>query len=435
MKFGKAALIGAGDVAADRAGGESSWDLASRLDRLCLQFVVEQLRGARLLLRLWDGTCASASDLPPFGALTVKDRPTLWRLALRHELGFGESYTAGRLDVSGDLTAMIESFNRAANARWSPNEAVRRSWRRPGVAGAAARDNIHHHYDLGNAFYRLWLDEAMVYTCAYFERPECGLEEAQQAKLDYICRKIELRRGDRVIEAGCGWGALAIYMAKRYGATVEAYNISAEQLAFARDAAAREGVTDRVTFIDADVRSIRGTCDAFVSIGMLEHVGDAEYRALGRVIDRVMDKTRGRGLLHFIGRNRPKDFDPWIQRYIFPGAYAPVLSEVTNALFEPWNYSILDVENLRRHYAKTLRHWRARFELQSGRVAEMFDERFVRMWRLYLASAEASFSTGDLQLYQITFGRADDNDRRWTRADLYATRDDSSCGQRADGRV
>jgi cyclopropane-fatty-acyl-phospholipid synthase len=420
MKLGKAPLLGllAGGVPADMTTGEPAGFMA-RLDRLCLQIVAERLRGARLQLRLWDGTAASASDLPPVGALRIRDRQTLWRLAMQGELGFGESYTNGGLDVTGDLTGMIESFNRAAEANRPPDPVLRRRRRRPATVDSAARRNAHHHYDLGNAFYRLWLDNAMVYTCAYFERPEYGLEEAQQAKLDYVCRKIELRPGDRVIEAGCGWGALAIHMAKHYGARVEAYNVSAEQLAFAREAAAREGVADRVSFIDADFRSIRGTCDAFVSIGMLEHVGEAEYRALGSVINRVVATGRGRGLLHFIGRNRVRDFDPWIQRHIFPGAYAPVLSEVTSQVFEPWNFSILDVENLRRHYAKTLRHWRLRFERLSGRVAEMFDDRFVRMWRLYLASAEASFSTGDLQLYQITFGRADDNDAQWTRADLY----------------
>jgi cyclopropane-fatty-acyl-phospholipid synthase len=431
MKLGKSAFVGlvGSEAESDTPAPEPS-RLMARLDRLCLHLVAQRLAGARLQLRLWDGSTVSSSDLPPVGSLTVKDRPTLWRLLVQEELGFGESYTDGGLDVSGDLTGMIESFNRATNRNWSPDSALRPP-RRRAASDSEARRNVHQHYDLGNAFYRLWLDDAMVYTCAYFERPECGLEEAQQAKLDYICRKIELRPGDRVIEAGCGWGALAIHMARHYGATVEAYNVSAEQLAFARDAAARAGVADRVTFIDADFRSIRGTCDAFVSIGMLEHVGEAEYRALGGVINRVVETSRGRGLLHFIGRNHVRDFDPWIQRYIFPGAYAPVLSEVTREVFEPWNLSVLDVENLRRHYAKTLRHWRLRFERLSGRVAEMFDERFVRMWRLYLASAEASFSTGDLQLYQITFSRADDNDTRWTRADLYATPEEPSHGQAA----
>ena len=153
----------------------------------------------------------------------------------------------------------------------------------------SARRHIHHHYDLGNDFFRLWLDEAMVYTSAYFEQAGMGLEEAQQAKLDYVCRKLELQPGDRVIEAGCGWGALAIHMAKHYRATVRAYNISSEQLVYAREEAARHGVTDRVTFIDGDFRSITGECDAFVSVGMLEHVGSAEYQALGEVIDRVID--------------------------------------------------------------------------------------------------------------------------------------------------
>jgi len=340
------------------------------------------------------------------------------------ELAFGEAYADGNLDVAGDLTQMIESLNRSFSAARPQRRAVRATLRRRtvGTTPAAARKNVHQHYDLGNEFYRLWLDDAMVYTCAYFDDPDIGLEEAQRAKLDYVCRKLNLRPGEHVIEAGCGWGALAMHMAEHYGVSVHAYNISQEQLRYARRHADARSLSDRITFIDGDFRSIVGTCDAFVSVGMLEHVGLGEYETFGAVIDRVLDPSHGRGLLHFIGRNHPKEFDAWTRRHIFPGAYAPASSEVSGRLLEPWNLSILDVENLRRHYAITLNHWRRRFEGASAEVARMFDDRFVRMWRLYLASAEASFTSGDLQLFQLTFGRATDNTWRLTRADLYPTR-------------
>jgi cyclopropane-fatty-acyl-phospholipid synthase len=249
-----------------------------------------------------------------------------------------------------------------------------------------------------------------------------SLEEAQQAKLEYVCRKLDLRSGDRVIEAGCGWGALAIYMGKHYGVTVRAYNISSEQLVYAREQAERQGVADRVTFIDGDFRSIGGECDVFVSVGMLEHVGSRQYQALGEVINRVIDPQTGRGLLHFCGRNQHMAVAAWTDRYIFPGGYVPTLSEVTASVLEPWNLSVTDVENLRRHYATTVRHWRERFEHVWPQVASMFDERFVRMWRMYLACSEACFTSGDMQLFQVTFGRATDNSQRWTRSDLYARR-------------
>jgi cyclopropane-fatty-acyl-phospholipid synthase len=279
---------------------------------------------------------------------------------------------------------------------------------------------------LGNDFYQLWLDADMVYTCAYFDRPDATLEAAQRAKLDYVCRKLQLRPGEHVVEAGCGWGALALHMARRYGVTVRAYNISAEQLQYARGRAAREGLDGRVTFIADDYRAIDGRCDAFVSIGMLEHVGRAQYETLGGVIDRVLDRERGRGLLHFIGRNVPLPFNPWITKRIFPGAYAPTIGEVSAAILERQRFSVIDVENLRLHYAKTLEHWLDRFERQAGTIQAMFDEPFVRMWRLYLASAQACFRTGDLQLFQVTFGRAADNGRPWTRDGLYTEGVDGS---------
>jgi cyclopropane-fatty-acyl-phospholipid synthase len=365
----------------------------------------------------------ACSHLPPVGTVSIRNRATLWRLLKAPDPAFGEGYLNGAIDVSGDLTRLMESVNTAMSA-----SRLRARHPSPTIDApasttlASAQHHVHHHYDLGNDFFKLWLDERMVYTCAYFEQPTMSLEAAQLAKLEYVCRKLQLRPGDRVIEAGSGWGALAVYMARHYGVSVRSYNISQEQLAYARQQAAREGVSDRVTFIDGDFRSIAGECDAFVSVGMLEHVGPSEYQALGEVIDHVLEPRHGRGLLHFCGRNQPMALATWTERYIFPGAYAPALSQVATSVLEPWNLSILDVENLRRHYATTLRHWRARFEAVSTQVGEMFDERFVRMWRLYLACAEACFTSGDMQLFQVTFGRATDDAGSWTREGLYHRR-------------
>jgi cyclopropane-fatty-acyl-phospholipid synthase len=162
-----------------------------------------------------------------------------------------------------------------------------------------------------------------------------------------------------------------------------------------------------------------GTYDAFVSVGMLEHVGPAHYPALGELIDRCLRPERGRGLLHFIGRDRPGQLNPWIRKRIFPGAYPPTLAEVLGAVLEPRRLSVLDVENLRLHYARTLAHWRERFDAAAGKVAALFDETFVRTWRLYLVGSQASFNTGYMQLFQVTFARAGDNQVPWTRAGLY----------------
>jgi cyclopropane-fatty-acyl-phospholipid synthase len=231
--------------------------------------------------------------------------------------------------------------------------------------------------------------------------------------MERICRKLALDSGDRVVEAGCGWGALALYMARHCGARVRAFNLSHEQVEYARRRAAREGLASAVEFIEDDYRNVGGTFDAFVSIGMLEHVGAEHYPELARMLGRWLGVS-GRGLLHFIGRSRPEPLSPWIRRRIFPGAYAPALSEAL-ALLEQGDYAVLDVENLRSHYARTLACWRERFEAARGEAARLFDGQFLRAWRLYLAGSEAAFQTGNLQLFQVLFAGRECRRRLWTR--------------------
>jgi cyclopropane-fatty-acyl-phospholipid synthase len=229
--------------------------------------------------------------------------------------------------------------------------------------------------------------------------------------MHHVCRKLSLRQGERVVEAGCGWGSFALFMAKEYGVSVTAYNISHEQIAEARRRARVEGLDDRVTFVEDDYRTISDRFDVFVSIGMLEHVGLAQFPVMGRVIDRVLDRQHGRGLLHFIGQ----DFIPVesLDLKRISRANTPTLAEVTSQVLEPSGFSVLDVENLRVHYARTLAHWLARFE--SPTIASRFDEAFVRAWRLYLAGSQAAFTTGWLQLFQMTFARGQWSDVPWTR--------------------
>jgi cyclopropane-fatty-acyl-phospholipid synthase len=354
----------------------------------------------------------------------VSDRRTLAQLALDPEIGFGDGYSEGRIEVQGDLVQFLEAVLRSMQAAQKRGWYSRlSSWWLERVHEntlRGSRENIHHHYDLNGDFYKLWLDSRLLYTCAYFPSDSATLEEAQLAKMDHVCRKVRLQRGERVVDAGCGWGALALHMARHYGVTVKAFNISHEQIQFAREQARREGLDRQVEFIEDDYRNISGQWDAFLSIGMLEHVGKDHYKDLGRVIDRAIGKS-GRGLVHFIGRNYPHPFSPWIRKRIFPGAYAPALSELGD-LFEPWNLSVVDVENLRPHYARTLEHWLSRFEASVGRISQMFGPEFVRAWRLYLAGSIAAFRTGSLQLFQILFAGANCQTIPWTRADIYEER-------------
>lgn len=398
--------------------------------------ILPRFADQRLLARILESTGSApvrlvvkgGADISPLGAVPVatvviQDRATLHRLLRDPEIGFGDAYMDGRIDVEGDLVRFLETVYGAMErspriGHWLSGMASKwlDLWQDNSRHGS--RNNIQRHYDLGNDFYKLWLDDRMVYTCAYFPTPSATLEQAQIAKMDHICRKLRLQPGETVVEAGCGWGALALHMAREYGVSVKAYNISHEQVAYARERARAEGMSERVEYIEDDYRAISGKFDAFVSVGMLEHVGLAHYAEFANIIQRSIGDT-GRGLLHFIGRNYPAVFSRWIRKRIFPGAYAPSLRQSLTVL-EPKNFSVLDVENLRMHYAKTLEHWLERFEKSKQQVAAMYDSRFVRAWRLYLAGSLAGFRSGNLQLFQILFTGPRREPIFWTRDPLYA---------------
>jgi cyclopropane-fatty-acyl-phospholipid synthase len=420
--------MSSGNVRIDAASGEAvrrkwlpalipagastiSRSASTTLDRWALERLQRAIAPAQIRLQLWDGFELALAAGPTIATIRFNCRRALLGCVWDPGLNFGEAYMSGTLEIRGDLFVVLEAIYRALVAApkrrawwlWQPSNDVR-----------TARDNVHRHYDLGNEFYRLWLDREMLYSGAYFPTPETTLDDAQTAKMDLVCRKLRLRRGERVTEIGSGWGSLALFMAKHYAVTVRAFNISSEQIACARRRAKDEGLADRVEFVEDDYRNARGECDVFISLGMLEHVGTRDLSTFGDVIDCSVTE-HGRGLLQFIGRNQPARLNAWIRRRIFPGAYAPALHEVFESALEPHAFSVLDVENLRLHYAKTLEHWRRRFSASAGRVGAMFDERFVRAWELYLAGSQAAFSTGSLQLFQVVFIRGASNGMPWTR--------------------
>ncbi|HEY6923449.1 MAG TPA: cyclopropane-fatty-acyl-phospholipid synthase family protein [Steroidobacteraceae bacterium] len=371
---------------------------------------------------LWTGERVSAGVTDPVARVNIANRATLFGILADPQVGFGDAYSDGRITVEGDLVRMLETVYRAAEGNSRQSATLRRVLEllhRPRVNSlVGSRDNIHHHYDIGNAFYSLWLGSTMAYTCAYYPSPFATLDEAQMAKMHHVCRKLRLNGGESVVEAGCGWGTLALHMARHYGVRVRAFNISHEQIVYARERAKRECLASLVEYVEDDYRNISGRYDAFVSVGMLEHVGPDNYPTLGRVAHQSLG-SRGRGLIHSIGCNRPMPLNPWIEKRIFPGAQPPSLGEMMR-IFEPWDLAVLDVENLRLHYAQTLRHWLDLYEAVCDRVGEMFDERFVRMWRLYLSGSVAAFTTGSLQLFQVLFAPHDNNNIAWTREALYA---------------
>jgi cyclopropane-fatty-acyl-phospholipid synthase len=392
------------------------------IERRLARHMLRTIGSPPVVLVLWNGDEITESAARPIARIRLRDRPTFWKLLLDPNLQFGDAYSDGRLEVEGDLVGLLEAVSRSRAAAGRSGSLVPSVWlrwlhRAKVNTLAGARENIHRHYDMGDDFYRLWLDKEMVYSGAYFAEPGASLDEAQRAKLDYVCRKLWLRPGETVVEIGGGWGGLALLMARDYGVTVKSFNISRPQIEYARRRAKAEGLDSRVEFIEDDYRNVSGQFDALVSLGMLEHVGKANYREFGRVADRCLGPA-GRGLIQSIGQDQPSKTNSWIERRIFPGAYPPTLREMTD-IFEPPGFSILDVENLRLHYARTLRHWLERFEAAAEWVAAMFDQRFVRTWRLYLAGSCAAFTAGGLQLFQVVFARPGVNAIPWARERLY----------------
>jgi cyclopropane-fatty-acyl-phospholipid synthase len=391
------------------------------IERVLLSWLLRAVGNPPVQFVLWNGELVSITAETPVARVHLREPGALWRMLLHPELYFGEEYAAGHLDVEGYFVEFLESVFRALARAPKPGPLRRLllAWvnrpRRNTLQGS--RENIHHHYDLGNDFYKLWLDEEMQYTCAYFASPAMTLEEAQAAKMDHVCRKLQLKPGQSVVEAGFGWGSLARHMALHYGVKVRAYNISHQQVEFARARAKAEGFEHLVEYVEDDYRNVSGEYDAFVSVGMLEHVGVDNYQTLGQVARRAL-KENGRGLIHSIGRNFPGTMSPWIERRIFPGAHPPCLSEMMR-IFEPNHFSVLDVENIRLHYARTLAHWLERYEANVERIGKMTDPAFVRAWRLYLAGSLASFTAGDLQLFQVVFVHGGCNEVPWTRWHLY----------------
>jgi cyclopropane-fatty-acyl-phospholipid synthase len=398
-----------------QSGGGST---PNALDRWVLAKLTSAISPTQMRILLWDQPVPSnTSDVP---AVQICDRAALYQVVRYPELHFGDLYSSGRIRVSGDLLKVLDASYRYVAANKTAAKWIGRFQRLTVTPSLAeSRRNIHHHYDIGNEFYRLWLDrEALQYTCAYYPRPDLTIEQAQQAKMHHVCRKLQLKAGDTVAEAGGGWGGFALFMAENYGARVRSFNISKEQIAHSREWAKERGLDHLVEFVEDDFRNIAGRYDAFVSIGMLEHAGAGNYRGLGELIQRVLNDN-GRGLIHTIGRDRAERLNPWIDKRIFPGAYPPTLREMMD-IFEPNGLSVLDVENIRLHYAKTCRGWLNRYEENIDTVANMFDQAFVRGWRLYLAGSIMAFVHGKLQLFQGTFTRSGMNEIPDSRAHIYA---------------
>jgi cyclopropane-fatty-acyl-phospholipid synthase len=340
------------------------------------------------------------------------DRSLPYELMLNPSLRVGEAYMDGRLTFEDSTlrdALVLYSLNRGSVSSYPLQRVVRglsRSFKRLQQANpvATARRNVAHHYDLGNAFYALFLDSGMQYSCAYFLDENDTLEDAQQNKMRLIAAKLQLRPGLRILDIGSGWGNLALYLAALADVDVTGVTLSTEQHALSNEKARRAGVSDRVRFELRDYRELTQKFDRIVSVGMFEHVGVPHYDEFFAKVNALLADD-GIMLLHSIGHMKPPGVaSPWIRKYIFPGAYGPALSEVFAAT-ERARLWVTDVEILRLHYARTLREWSYRFDANREKIAAMYDERFCRMWEFYLISAEMMFASGGQHVFQMQLTR------------------------------
>jgi cyclopropane-fatty-acyl-phospholipid synthase len=348
-------------------------------------------------------TLGDGSGTPVAVRFTTRDAEL--GILLDPDLRLGEAYVDGELLIEqgsiADLLAVLCAQRRPP--RWAlPLRVLRYAHRRLPQHNLRhrSRRNVAHHYDLDGRLYSLFLDADQQYSCAYFENPEQSLDDAQLAKKRHVAAKLLLSKDSRVLDIGCGWGGLALYLAEAARARVTGITLSNEQHAVSRQRAAERGLSDAVEFRLQDYRDVPDQFDRIVSVGMFEHVGVGFYETFFRRCHALLDDD-GVMLLHSIGRSEgPSTTSPWIAKYIFPGGYIPALSEVLPAV-ERAGLFVTDIEILRLHYAETLKAWRERFLAHRAEVEEFYDARFVRMWEFYLAAAEMSFREQGMMVFQL----------------------------------
>ncbi len=344
----------------------------------------------------------------PLSAVRVTTNAAMRRILLNPALALGECYMDETLRIEqGSLPQLLQLLmsqdpsgreRRWAHMPWLLRDTARRLRQRNGRR--RARRNVAHHYDLNGRLYALFLDADRQYSCAYFEHPGQSLGDAQLAKKRHLAAKLLVAPDMRVLDIGCGWGGLALYLAETAGAHVKGVTLSKEQLAAARERAGERNLSDRVAFELQDYRDIEGTFDRIVSVGMFEHVGIGFYNTFFRKCAQLLADD-GVMVLHSIGRSEgPGVTSPWIAKYIFPGGYIPALSEVLPAI-ERAGLLVSDIEILRLHYAETLKNWRERFLAHREEVERLYDARFVRMWEFYLACSEMAFREQNMMVLQI----------------------------------
>ncbi|HII4433650.1 TPA: class I SAM-dependent methyltransferase [Clostridium perfringens] len=390
------------------------------INKNIVKSIAEHLSDRPFDLEYWDGEIIKYGEGEPEFKLIIKNFPSKKELLSDPSVALGEAYMKGDIDIEGDLQKFFESIIRNKDSFMNKNTVFRLASKIKAPSLIKSKKDIAHHYDIGNDFYSLWLDKTMSYSCGYFKNPTDTLYDAQMNKIHHILKKLNLKEGQHLLDIGCGWGYLIIEAAKLYKVKALGITLSEEQFKKAKERIKQEGLEDLVDVQLMDYRNLEKSnleFDRIVSVGMAEHVGHANLPLFFKNVDSVL-KESGLFLLHNITNLVETEGNKWITTYIFPGGYLPTLREELNIAADI-NFRTLDVESLRLHYMKTLEEWCKNFMNHLDEERDMFDDEFLRMWHLYLATCAAAFHYWDIDINQILFSKGINNTLPMTRKYLY----------------
>ena len=389
------------------------------VDKIFIKSFLHTFKDESFCVKFWDGDEVKVGENGPLFKIILKKPIPKKDILTSTTLAFGEAYMNGDLEVEGDFSLMLNTVLKYKDKFTTDFKGLPKIFSNL-TSTKKQKEEVTYHYDIGNDFYKLWLDDTLSYSCAYFKNENESLGEAQLNKIHHLLKKLNLREGITLLDIGCGWGALLIEAAKLYKIKGLGITLSEEQFKAFKERIEKENLQDYLQVKLMDYRELEKSgllFDRVVSVGMLEHVGRSNYDLFMKCVSKVL-KKEGVFVLHYISGLYESEGDAWIKKYIFPGGVIPTLREIIS-LSADYRFYTVDVESLRMHYYKTLLKWADNFEKNTDKVREMFDEKFVRMWRMYLYSCAACFYTGVIDLHQIVFTKGVNNSLPLTREYLY----------------
>ena len=389
------------------------------VDKIFIKSFLHTFKDESFCVKFWDGDEVKVGENEPLFKIILKKPIPKKDILTSTTLAFGEAYMNGDLEVEGDFLLMLNTVLKYKEKFTTDFKGLPKIFSNL-TSTKKQKEEVTYHYDIGNDFYKLWLDDTLSYSCAYFKNENESLGEAQLNKIHHLLKKLNLREGITLLDIGCGWGALLIEAAKLYKIKGLGITLSEEQFKAFKERIEKENLQDYLQVKLMDYRELEKSgllFDRVVSVGMLEHVGRSNYDLFMKCVSKVL-KKEGVFVLHYISGLYESEGDAWIKKYIFPGGVIPTLREIIS-LSADYKFYTVDVESLRMHYYKTLIKWAENFEKNTDKVREMFDEKFVRMWRMYLYSCAACFYTGVIDLHQIVFTKGVNNSLPLTREYLY----------------